>query len=511
MSSSPRTYSGVHVVSLLFVALLGLIHLAYPFGGDQALFAVGARSMAKGAVLYRDFWDAKQPAIYWFYLTAGKLLGFTEVGIHTFELLYMLVFCVVLILALKPYFQIRHFSALVPILTVGVYYGSGHNQLTQVESLVGLPMFLAAWFAADSVQREKASWLGLLLSGIFGGIVLLFKLFFLPIVGCFWAASCWLAFARHRHEPVKFLTSYIVPICLGLLISIGLTVAYFARIHDLANLIYATWDFPREAARELPWKQRIGQLLVGFQWFLDRFAPLLALGFVGAWASLRRSRDPLTINLVLWLGAGLFVIILQRYSWWDYHYMLLFVPLGILASKGIEVLWIHLRDSGTFLARPHLRFALVAALVLLFSPIASSWAMEALQLAHHHFALSADDRIKLQGKIDSYYATAHEEVGFLLLPDSLPGDIFVFGDPVFYLMSERNQAIPFNGWSPDTLLREQWKAVEKDLARAQPPYIFVARDFEISPAVIQLIGRKYDVLHTSPDGVWYILREAKRN
>ena len=49
------------------VGLLALLHLPYPFDHDQGLFMAGARAMADGARLYVDFWDMKQPGIYWYY------------------------------------------------------------------------------------------------------------------------------------------------------------------------------------------------------------------------------------------------------------------------------------------------------------------------------------------------------------------------------------------------------------------------------------------------------------
>ena len=52
---------------LAVIALLGLLAAPLPFTGDQALFAAGARQLARGDVLYRDFWDVKQPGIYAFY------------------------------------------------------------------------------------------------------------------------------------------------------------------------------------------------------------------------------------------------------------------------------------------------------------------------------------------------------------------------------------------------------------------------------------------------------------
>lgn len=74
------------------ITALGLVKLAFPFTGDQAMFMVGARSTRHGAVLYGGFWDIKQPAIYLFFLLAGTLDGYNEVSVHLLELVTLLGF-----------------------------------------------------------------------------------------------------------------------------------------------------------------------------------------------------------------------------------------------------------------------------------------------------------------------------------------------------------------------------------------------------------------------------------
>ena len=97
-TSRPRR---LELASLGVILVLGAVHLPYPFGGDQALFTIGARELDRGAVLYRDFWDFKQPAIFWFYWLAGRLFGFDEVGVHALELVYFLLLAAVLLLTLR--------------------------------------------------------------------------------------------------------------------------------------------------------------------------------------------------------------------------------------------------------------------------------------------------------------------------------------------------------------------------------------------------------------------------
>ena len=55
--------------------------------------------------------------------------------------------------------------------------------------------------------------------------------------------------------------------------------------------------------------------------------------------------------------AGFAVILLQRLSWWEYQYLLLSVPVGILATKGIEILWVSLEARPPFRAPGKVRFA----------------------------------------------------------------------------------------------------------------------------------------------------------
>ena len=53
------------------IVVLGLVTVFLPYTGDQALFARAAREIGRGAVYYRDFWDIKQPGIYWWFVGAG--------------------------------------------------------------------------------------------------------------------------------------------------------------------------------------------------------------------------------------------------------------------------------------------------------------------------------------------------------------------------------------------------------------------------------------------------------
>ena len=106
-------------------------------------------------------------------------------------------------------------------------------------------------------------------------------------------------------------------------------------------------------------------------------------------------------------------------------------------------------------------------------------------------------------------ATVLSEVAFLREPGNLPGRIYVFGNPLYYFLSGRGQAIPLNGWFMELMLTDQWQQVERQLEEVLPPYIFVARDeadliTKRSPQLAHLLRTAYMPLRASQAGSWYV-------
>ncbi len=69
---SQYSYYGFAVLVLLIVGLIAVLSLRDGFSGDQALFLTYSKAINSGAILYKDVWDIKQPAIFVFYLITGK-------------------------------------------------------------------------------------------------------------------------------------------------------------------------------------------------------------------------------------------------------------------------------------------------------------------------------------------------------------------------------------------------------------------------------------------------------
>jgi hypothetical protein len=515
-SVNTRWFCKFEIMALAVIILIGLVHLPQPFHDDQAFFAVGAQKLSHGALLYRDYWDIKQPGIFWFYEIGGKLFGFSEVGIQGLELLFMLGLAATLMITLRSYFEHRWLNGLVALLTVGFYYGIcglphlTQDYMTQVEGLVGFPMFLCIWFASRAVEGKSAWGTQLLLSGFMGGLVLLLKLIFLPMLLCSWMAAFWYAQFQRRENLFATAARFGAPIVLGLAGPILFACGYFAWRGGLSELFFTSFVWPIHAIGKLPLAGP-GRLHEGLAFFVDGFAPLLGLGFVGTWWSLRRRKDLLTINLLLWIVTGAMVILIQRRSWWPYHYLLLFVPLGILGTKGVEWLWQQLQFSESSGDAVRRRGVLGVGLMLLFSPVLYPLVSDAFLLARYKFALNKQQRLNFQCRYpNSQYPAALTEVEFLSKRDSLPGPIYVGGSPLYYFLSGREPAIALT-YGLDDLVPEQWPIFAKQLSEARPGYVFLLPTFHDwiqtnSPHTIEFIEANYRLLGRSEAGAWYVLK-----
>lgn len=499
-----RSQRRLELLVLAAIAFLGLLHLSYPLDGDQAFFALGALEMQRGEVLYQDFWDVKQPGIFWFYGLAIRLFGSSPVGVHLLELLLLIGFGRFLQVALRSRFG--SLAPWAPLLTVGFYYcTTAVWHLTQVESLIGMPMFLCVWWAArgaeaEAGERGRSQRWRFFLSGVMGGTIILFKSVFLLILLPIWLL-CGVVAAWNRRRPIAQFFTVAGWALLGFAIPLGLMLAYFCACLPNLELLYDTfWVYPSKIVAEMP-AQPTSQLFDGLRWFARKFLPLLVLGGLGG-VSLVRRRNLLGINLVLWVLIGLGVILLQKQGWWQYYYMLFFVPLGLLSLEGLRLLGQTWRPS------PRQLVPMMLVLVLLFST--------PLRMARHKVAVGLQNTLAIAHlaeaapppKMFRPYADIEQEVAFLRAPDALPGEIYVAGDPKFYYLSGRGQATTLHGWAIKFLLPEQWARVRRELAERQPPYIFIdeiEHDImqERSPETLALIESRYDLMRQADFGTWY--------
>jgi hypothetical protein len=430
---------------------LGLLRLPEPFWGDQALFVVGGQAIHDGALLYRDFWDLKPPGIYGLYALAGTLFGFDSVGIHWVDLLWMLTLAIVLWVTLKSRFTRSSVATLLPWLCVGTYFAViDWRQQMQVESLVGLPLYLMVWFNVQAAQSSATNrWRWLLRSGIAAGVVLLFKLIYLPLLVALWSVYCGHRVFQQRSPLLPTLWQTSWPLIIGMALPIVPVIGYWWATGTLDLAFYTQILHPPKMLQVLPHKP-LGHLVQAFGWALGQFWPI---GLLAAYAIRRNGPrlSLLTTQLIVWLGLGLAMIAAQSQSWWTYHFLLLLVPTSILAADGLDALLAVRRRR--WMARALVGLTLGALVLLnLMAAVDMTNLMQRSGLP-----LSPPNQLAYHSLKAPFHSQMAREVAFLQRPEALPGKIYVIGDPTLYLLSGRAQAVALNGWIPEIFLPEQWQ------------------------------------------------------
>ncbi len=486
----------LNILSLAAVVLLGVIHLPPPFTGDTAMFLAGAKVMANDGVYYLDYWDVKQPGIYLFFQYAGELFGFNEIGVHEFELVWMLFLSIVLIRVVRDSLDNKWLSAFVPLATVGVYYINADSwHLTQVEILVSLPLLVTLWLATKGYATDKAAAIGYFIAGVSIVVVALFKFLYLPLA----LALLLLPLTRFYRERglVSSLTRLLLPSFFGFLVASMIFLLWQFFTGSLYEFYWGTFVFPLKVASEVAGgniKQLVGSLI----WMGKIFAPFFPLIVIGLVATIRnRPLDSMGIQFVLWLTLGLMLVLIQKYSWWEYQFQLLFVPLGVLAIIGLDIVISWLRDAFSPVRAPYLHLAsLIAAFYLLVGGATYSWLNKAQELGWSMYSGNGWGEA-YRKSIDTTYRAYWKSTRFLYGPDSRVGEVFIIGDPMMLLLSGRDPApIPFNGWGAWTSIDSQWKDLPFRVRDSHVSYIFIAKAAESlvrrkSPGLIKVLDNRY--------------------
>ena len=494
-------------LSLLALAVIGALHAPFPFTSDQASFTIGATMMRHGAVMYVDFWDIKQPGIYLFYLLGGSLFGFTERGMHVFELIYWLVFAVVLIVTLRSRFSRGWVVAALPLLTVGTYYAvGGAGAYGQVEALAGFPLYLCLWCGLAYAESSKPRAFLLVLSGVAAAAVLLLKFLLLPIVVAFWI----IALRSFRRSAMcldgRALVRAKAFICLGVAIPLIVIVAYFSHANALRELMLTTFVSPLHIAMR-GHAQDPHSLLVIFRWLALYVSPLAILSIVGAPRWIRSARNDLPLGLVSWVVLALVIGILQTRNWVPYHFVLTIVPLGILSAYGLDAVasWVH--DQ----RRLNPRLAAIVAVLLLgalfYQPL-RLLASNVYLLYKYGFARDAAEQRAFFEAVRPEYRQIREDSAFLDDPSSRPGPIFLVGGSLRYYLTGRKPATPIFGLP--SFLTDRWQDETAGLKRVRPPYAYISNgyitDIESgAPEILRFIHRNYRVVRSDTLGTWYAL------
>lgn len=507
-------FNRFRLFTIITIIFLGLIHLPIPFSGDQAFFLLGAKEMNDGLILYRDFWDIKQPGIFYFYYIAAKLFGFNVIGVRVFELIYWLFFFVCCQYFLSRYiYKNKPLSALIASATIVVcYYGlSYYVLLTQVEIIVNFPLILIVFFNHKFLTSNKKNYLWLLFSGFCFGIILLFKLIFLPIVLCFYILFLIFWTQQYDFKITKLWSTFII--ALGLIISI-LPFMIYCYNHDILNLCYSTFfEFPIKILHN-GFEKNINFLWSSnFNFFkkMPFFLPFALLGML----KIKRN-DYFHLSMITWFFAGLIVIYLQKTSWYQYHLYLLYTPFIMLTVHGVE----HLLDN--YKKLPFIQFFKTKYLyvltfyIFLNLPTFFYVLLKVYKLSNYSFCFTRKAYI-------SYILDNEENKEAYLIAQNLKqvdplakNPIFVVNNPLVYYYTGLNQAISQSGWSLQLFISGQYNLLLSELKIKKPEYILVYNKFipvleDNCPNVLDWIKKNYTKKTENEFGIWFKINTIHEN
>ena len=493
---------------------LGVLNLWNPFAYDQSLFAMGAHRLLHGGLLYRDFWDTKQPGIFWFFAAGIRLFGYSEEGVHLFELLWFTAFAAVLMTTLRRAFDHRWGPAAAALLIVGFYWAiTGDWHQTQPEGLVGFPLFVALWFAHEAAHAPGSPWRRWLLAGIGGGVVGVFKLLLVALPGVFWLVLLGERLLDPRPGKGRDVARATGALALGFAIPLVLMLAALGAQGLLPDAWYTWVVFPAKVTSQihsLPFKA----LEESFHWFFERWSALLALALVGAWTSLRGRQKSLGRLLVVWLVVGFGLILVQKFSGWEYHFMLFLVPFGLLAARGIDALWSPLSTTRPPVHPGERRLLMMLATLAVFANPLSGVLVKTAELVKDRFVTTRAMRTRHMLRVSQgggYYRCILEGQ-FLREPTARPGGIYVIGNPLIAWCSGRETSVPrFGGILFEYMTPAEWADTARRLESTRTPYIFVdaAKVGELQAALprtspfLDELAAHYRVMRTSRYGIWY--------
>jgi hypothetical protein len=245
---------------------------------------------------------------------------------------------------------------------------------------------------------------------------------------------------------------------------------------------------------------------------MARWAGVLALGAIGLWLGAARGQGRRLVAYALWITVGLGVILVQRWSWWSYHYMLLAVPTGVLAARGLDLLAQGLARLEPARAGRLRTGALVTCVLLLTATSLGSLGFKTALLARSRFAISSADRSHFQQRAESDVREISDEVRFLRAPGTRQGALFTLGDALYNWLSGRDfPGERLGGLLTPNATRADWDRWGDMLDRQAPAWIFVQDDFRnlllrepaFGSRFTAAFANGYVFSHHSRRGSWY--------
>ncbi len=496
------------------IAGLATASLWWPEHGDQALFEVAGRALNEGSVYYRDFWDIKQPGIYWFHALGERLWpggpDTAGLGPRILEaLLAVLAGWLVLVIVTDWPLQ-RWVRWCAPSLVVGPYLvWSAVGGVGQVEGLMTVtllavlaltwPRAPAPTAATGRVPRGRGAWFA---AGLVVGCVGLLKTLYLPLV----VVPMTLALVAGRRAPAgPARRNDAVRVASALLGAGALTVVaagHLAQHGVLGLALHTTFVLPWQVTANpaVHPASSFGELARSLTNLTPLTGPLAVLALVAAARGHRdRVLPPLTAPALTTVTALAVGLALPQFPT-PYRLLLLAAPVGLLAVAGLQ----HL--AGLTSGR-----ALRTATAVVLVGLALLTGRQVLHLARSGGPAGLDLTARVTRADNGPAAAAlraANEVASRVPPRS---PVYVFGDPRILLLLNARQGAEITGWSMEMQPASVWRELDRELTRSRPPFVFVDPTFADvlagtpeAAGVLDLLARQYQVFARTAEGTWYL-------
>ncbi|MGH7696377.1 MAG: glycosyltransferase family 39 protein, partial [Gemmatimonadaceae bacterium] len=303
-------------------------YVQLPLGADQGIQLWIADVIRSGGIPFRDTFDVRGPGFTYLHALILFVFGRNEWGIRVFDLL---------------------------MLAVGAWmvYGIASRLAGRVAAIAGTLLFLL-WYAAldywSSAQSDGwcasilAAVVGLLLLGdrrlttwrsAFAGFLVGICTLNKPTYAIFMLLPAAQVLLGHKQGRAWMLSRGAAALA-GFALPILVCIAWFAAHGALDDLIevHLKWTVLIYSGIAQPWLTRV-QDTIG--WLLtSKFAVALGLSVAGL-VFLARTRRNDAITIGLWLGLGLFNVVLQG-KYWQYHWLVVYPPVAVLTGIGVHAL-----------------------------------------------------------------------------------------------------------------------------------------------------------------------------
>jgi 4-amino-4-deoxy-L-arabinose transferase-like glycosyltransferase len=486
------------VVAIVVVGVvLGLPGLSYPYGRDQAVFALVGRTILDGGLPYVDAVDVKPPGPFYLFAAVQAVLGPAEWTCRLVDLVWQIVVAL-LIAALGRRLISGPAGFLAALLYLLCYHALGFWHTAQTEGFLQLPLLAGIVLLAkpaapktappspalvnDPVDRTSLppsrSLPALVVAGVLLGLAGLFK----PTVVVF----VLLALVRLRPEcgpwPLGHRGVRLAAAAVGVAVPLVLWCVYavWAGIWD--EFAYVFFEFVPshvQASYAGVWasaKRFALHVAAGFglPWWAHLAWIMAAIGSV--WdGEFRRRCLPAFAALVLAL-----IGVTVQGKYYPYHVSVLLPWLALLAAASFEAMlgtWAERAGASLRMATIGAACLLVAGSTPLFTP---SW---------HAYLASGFGRNRplwlSTFRTPTFRAAEVEELATYVKDTTRAGDaVYVWGfAPSVYLLADRRCPTRFiyNTFQRATFAPARWQAELLEDLRSHPPTLVVIARGDVMP------------------------------